>query len=241
MAKIPPVGTSAYKAYARANNLPSSVPVVPPVGTSAHKAYLYGQRTGSSSTLDGLNNMRSLLSGLRPSYAQKGPLSNGRSLISALSRSGSSGGSSGGGGVSSGGSVASTGPDYYQAALASHYGMDATTAYQEALANTSYQRSVQDMLNAGLNPASLFAAGRVSGADGVGYATQIGDGFVPSSGGSGGGGSARSKYVFSKGLYQALQVVGGGIAVAATKRPGAYFPGQSAAKGIMQAINGFFR
>lgn len=145
---------------------------------------------------------------------------------------------SGGGYVSSGGSAASPELDYYQAALASHYGMDASTAYQEALSNTSYQRSVQDMLNAGLNPAALFAAGRVSGAQGVGYATQLGSGFVPS---SGGGGSARSKYVFGKGLYQALQVVGGGLAVAATKHASSYFAGQSAAKGIMQAINGLFR
>lgn len=147
-------------------------------------------------------------------------------------------GSSGGFVSSSGGSGASPELDYYQAALASHYGMDASTAYQEALSNTSYQRSVQDMLNAGLNPASLFAAGRVSGANGVGYATQLGSGFA---GSSGGGGSARSKYVFGKGLYQALQVVGGGLVVAATKHPSSYFAGQSAAKGIMQAINGFFR
>lgn len=149
-----------------------------------------------------------------------------------------SSGSSGGGYVFSGGSDASPALDYYQAALAGHYGMDASTAYQEALSNTSYQRSVQDMLNAGLNPAALFAAGRVSGAQGVGYATQLGSGFVPS---SGGGGSARSKYVFGKGLYQALQVVGGGLAVAATKHASSYFAGQSAAKGIMQAINGLFR
>ena len=147
-------------------------------------------------------------------------------------------GSSGGYVSSSGGSAASPELDYYQAALASHYGMDASTAYQEALSNTSYQRSVQDMLNAGLNPAALFAAGRVSGANGVGYATQLGSGFA---GSSGGGGSARSKYVFGKGLYQALQVVGGTLVVAATKHPSSYFVGQSAAKGVMQAINGLFR
>lgn len=151
--------------------------------------------------------------------------------------SGSSGGS-GGGYASSGGSAASPALDYYQAALAGHYGMDASTAYQEALANTSYQRSVQDMMNAGLNPTSLFAAGRVSGADGVGYATQIGSGFTGS--GSSGGGSARSKYIFSKGLYNALSVVGGGIAVAASKNPFAYPVGATAAKGIMQAVNGLF-
>lgn len=220
MAIIPPIGTSAYKAYAKANSLPSSVPVIPPAGTSAHKAYQYQQRTGRSPTFVRLGDIVS-------SVPEK---------ASVLTKSSGSG-SSGGGFASSGGSAASPELDYYQAALASHYGMDASTAYQEALANTSYQRSVQDMLNAGLNPASLFAAGRVSGADGVGYATQIGSGF---GGSSGGGGSARSKYVFSKGLYQALQVVGGGLAVAATKRPSNYFAGQSAAKGIMQAINGFF-
>lgn len=203
--------------------------IIPPKGTSAYKAYQFQKRTSTSPTTVGLRNLGSLVSH---------PVSKGASLIKTLSGSGSSGGFSGGGEASYGGSDASTGLDYYQAALASHYGMDATTAYQEALANTSYQRAVQDMMNAGLNPASLFAAGRVSGADGVGYATQIGDGFVPS---SGGGGSARSKYVFGKGLYQALQVVGGGLAVAATKRASSYFAGQSAAKGIMQAINGFFR
>ena len=47
-------------------------------------------------------------------------------------------GFSGGFVSSSGGSAASPELDYYQAALASHYGMDASTAYQEALSNTSY-------------------------------------------------------------------------------------------------------
>lgn len=152
-------------------------------------------------------------------------------------------GSSGSSGGFSGGSpepvVASPGLDYYQAALAGHYGMDASTAYQEALANTSYQRSVQDMMNAGLNPAVLFASGRVSGANGVSYATQLGSGSVGS--GSSGGGSAKSNKLFSKGMYNALQVVGGTIAVATTKNPFAYPIGASAAKGIMQAASGFFR
>ena len=158
--------------------------------------------------------------------------------LPSLSRSS---GSSGGYVSSSAGSAASPSLDYYKAALAGHYGMDATTAYQEALANTSYQRSVQDMMDAGLNPASLFAAGRVSGANGVGYATQIGADPVSSGGSSGGGGSARSRHIFSKEMYNAMQVVGGTIAVAATKNPFAYMPGASAAKGVMQAINGLFR
>lgn len=147
-------------------------------------------------------------------------------------------GSSGGSGGSAAPVVSAPELDYYNAALAGHYGMDASTAYQEALANTSYQRSVKDMIDAGLNPASLFAAGRVSGANGVSYATQLGSGFVDSGSGSG---SARGKHVFSKGLYNALQVVGGGLAVAVTKHPASYFPGAAAAKGVLQAINGFFR
>ena len=166
-------------------------------------------------------------------------LSGGASSALRLPSLSGSSGSSGGYVSSSGGSAASPGLDYYQAALASHYGMDASTAYQEALANTSYQRSVQDMMNAGLNPASLFAAGRVSGANGVSYATQLGSGYADS--GSSGGGSARSRHIFSKEMYNAMQVVGGTIAVAATKNPFAYMPGASAAKGVMQAINGLFR
>lgn len=238
--------------------------IIPPVGTSAYKAYQYSQRTFRSPTWDGLENTRALLSGKKPAYAQSGPMSeNGalRTIVSSaindyssviksgLSRasgsssalrlsSGSSGGSSGGF-VSSAAPAASPALDYYQAALASHYGMDAPTAYQEALANTSYQRSVQDMLNAGLNPTSLFAAGRVSGANGVGYASQIGSGFADS--GSSGGGSARSKNLFSKEFYNAMQVVGGGLAVAITKNPFTYPVGASAAKGVMQVVNGFFR
>ena len=238
---------------------------IPPVGTSAYKAYQYSQSTSRSPTWDGLENIRSLVTGKKPAYAQSGPLSengkpstivssaindyksvlkSGLSSARASASGASSGlfgssGSSGGGFSSSGGSAASPGLDYYQAALAGHYGMDASTAYQEALANTSYQRSVQDMLNAGLNPTSLFAAGRVSGANGVGYATQLGSGFVDS--GSSGGGSARSKNLFSKEFYNAMQVVGGGLAVAITKNPFTYPVGASAAKGVMQVVNGFFR
>lgn len=92
--------------------------------------------------------------------------------------------------------------NYLNADLAKHYGMDVSTAYQEALSNTGYQRSVKDMQAAGLNPAVLFGAGSGNSAAGVGYASSIDNGS--GSGSSVGTSSAKSTHKF----YHLLSNVG---------------------------------
>lgn len=151
------------------------------------------------------------------------------------------------------GSLSAAALDYLNADLAKHYGMDQTTAYNEALSNTSYQRAVRDMQAAGLNPAVLFGNGRVSGADGVYGAQPLAASsgvFYGSSGGSSGySRSSRSRSgdkLFSKNAYGMIAGLGGlagaGIAAATGGSIGlGALTGTTIATSAAKVLNGLFR
>uniref|UniRef100_A0AAU8BA50 DNA pilot protein n=1 Tax=Dulem virus 194 TaxID=3145671 RepID=A0AAU8BA50_9VIRU len=129
--------------------------------------------------------------------------------------------------------------DYLDAPWASAYGLSKETAYNEAMTNTEYQRSVKDMQAAGLNPAVIFGAGKGSDAGVPHYISS------PSSSGGGGGSGRRSgrnkgnkgDYLLSGSAYSVLSALGGIVGAAATKSAGGYWIGTSLAQGAMHAAS----
>lgn len=133
--------------------------------------------------------------------------------------------------------------DYFNADIAKKYGMSKSTAYQEALSNTSYQRSVKDMQAAGLNPAVLFGGGRATPANSAVYAAEEnGSGSGGYSFGSGGrSGSSGNGKLFSGSAYSFIQALGGLVGIATTKKPDGFWIGSQTAKGAMGLLDALFK
>lgn len=173
-----------------------------------------------------------------------GALLDGNDLTRPTARpSSGSGGSSGGHSAESvhSSSVTPVELDYLNAAIAKHYGMSKETAYQEALSNTAYQRSVKDMQAAGLNPAVIYGSGKGSTADGV-----YGASSLDSGGGSGGssrrysGSSSNNGKLFTKGQFYGISAAAGLVSAVVSGNPNSYWIGQTVAQGFMTAANSLF-
>lgn len=221
---VPPPGTSAYKAYLRATGSTpeqgadayAAQQAVPPPGTSAYKAYEYYQENGRKAP------------SLFEILGAESDLNNSSSKPYLPSASDL---------ASSPGKKAVL--DYLNADLAEYYGMSKSTAYQEALANTSYQRAVQDMRDAGLNPAVMFGSGRAQSSDSSIYAAdkRSGGGYSRRYGSR----SSGNGKLFSGSAYSAIQAIGGLVGLAATKRPDGFWIGSQTAKGAMGLLDSLWK
>lgn len=115
--------------------------------------------------------------------------------------------------ISSGRASSARDWQYLNADLAQAYGMSKETAYNEAMANTAYQRATKDMIAAGLNPALMFGKADSSSSP---FAQES------NSGRSYGRSSGRSTQDSKSGLWQGLaSIFAGAGAYAITKDPSA--------------------
>lgn len=224
---VPPPGTSAHKAYLHATGSTpqqgasaySAQQAVPPPGTSAHKAYQYLQE--NKRPVPSLSEIFDP----EPNNPSKQPYSPSAQAVASSP-------------------VSTAVVDYLNADLAKHYGLSKSTAYQEALSNTSYQRAVKDMRDAGLNPAVLFASGRAQSANSSIYASEpssvSGGGYSPGIRSGSGSGSSNRK-LFSGSAYSAIQAIGGLVGIAVTRRPDGFWVGSQTAKGAMGLLDAVWR